>query len=152
MHNILNFLSRSFQVSCQLAASVNHKQSVNRHSSLKSGCHACYHLFLVAKNRLFQTTAFCFPIKLCDCLSYLFSIFLSSLSLFYSVSLLFFALFPPHSRHPSCFRLMTQFPLSRWFHFLLLIIQICLNAFLNYPNHALQALLPVSVLFNDLII
>lgn len=53
-------------------------------------------------------------------LSYLFSS--SYLPVSFILFLYCFALFPPHSGHPSCFRLMTQFPLSRWFHFLLLII------------------------------
>lgn len=65
--------------------------------------------FLAAKNPAVSNYCFYLPIKLCDCLPYLFSTILSSLSL--SILILYVsASFPPHSRHPSCFRVISFIP------------------------------------------
>lgn len=61
--------------------------------------------FLVAKSPVISKYCFYPPIKLDNCLSYLFSVFLFSLAL--SILLLYIsASFPSHSRH-SCFRQMS---------------------------------------------
>ena len=121
MHNILNFLSSSFsnllsnsciselQIVCEqtfIAASW-----LSRLLSSVSSCQkpSCFKPLFLFSYKTVTASHTCFPSSYLPCL------FLFCFSTI-------FALFPPHSRHPSCFRLRTQFLLSRWFHFLLLII------------------------------
>lgn len=133
------FFQIVFRTYCEIAASVSHKKSVNRHLRWLHACHACQYLFLVAKNPVISHNCFDLPIKLCDCLSYLFSIFLVS---FCSVSL--YLCFIPFSLQASFLFQANVFQclLSRWFHFLLLIISICLNAFFQLTKSCFASFTP----------